>query len=379
MGGLRLLLALSVVCAHGGGLFGYDMATGRGAVEAFFMLSGFLMQLVLSKRYDPRKDVFLFYTNRALRIYPTYLLALLFAWAVSAFLWRYSTGLFSDLRSAADLLNPVEWVEVVLATVFIFGQDAYVFLNLGPDGLQFTTEGVGNASSSLFAIPPAWSISLELTFYLLAPFLACLPTRALLAIMGLSFALRVVFWSIGLDHDPWTNRFFPLELLLFVAGMLSYRWRGAIVALAGRLPLAPTVPLILAGVLLVHPALIVAGRVNVPWEVVYLGFYLFVFCALPLLFEATGGSRRDAWLGSFSFPVYLLHWPIIAAYNTFAGPELDVYRSTARTLVCTVLTLAVAYVVVILVEVPLERLRRARRRHPPAPEGATLERPATPA
>ena len=50
MGALRLLLALSVVLSHAGGLFGFQLAGGAVAVLIFFMVSGFLMQLVLTTR-----------------------------------------------------------------------------------------------------------------------------------------------------------------------------------------------------------------------------------------------------------------------------------------------------------------------------------------
>jgi len=42
MGILRLLLALSVITAHAGPIFGLTSVGGVMAVETFFMISGFL-------------------------------------------------------------------------------------------------------------------------------------------------------------------------------------------------------------------------------------------------------------------------------------------------------------------------------------------------
>ena len=197
-------------------------------------------------------------------------------------------------------------------------------------------------------------------FYLLAPFLARLSTSWLVAIMLGSFALRCISWTTGLDYDPWTYRFFPFEVLLFVGGMVSYRCREAIIAAINpqRIRWVPLVAL--SATLMVHPALLVAMRLNIPEEAVYMGFYALLFLVLPGLFECSRGSKLDSWLGSFSFPVYLLHWPIIVAYNVFFGLQNGIYPGTERTVICAVLTLIVSYGVVVLVENPLDRIRKLR-------------------
>lgn len=361
MGALRLVLAVSVVCAHGGGVLGYDMATGRGAVQGFFMLSGFLMQLVLAQKYDPRDDIFLFYSNRALRIYPTYFLALAFAIVISALLLPYSTGFFHGMRAALPVLTPLEWTKFVLSHVFIVGQDTFVFQQLDTSSLHYTTAGVGNAAESLLLLPPAWSISLELTFYLFAPFLARLSTPWLLIIMATAFSLRCIGWWNGLVHDPWTNRFFPFEVALFIGGMVSYRCRNFILNVLGPRGLRHIFWIALLGALSVHPGVIAATRLQVHVELVYLAFYGFIFWVLPGLFERSKNSKLDNFLGSFSFPVYLLHWPILLTYNAFIGTHQDIYHGTLRTITCVIITFAISYGVVILVELPLERLRARRK------------------
>ena len=71
MGTFRFLLALSVALGHFGTISGYYMINGRMAVQCFYMVSGFLISLVLSHKYDPStpEGRWLFYTNRALRIF----------------------------------------------------------------------------------------------------------------------------------------------------------------------------------------------------------------------------------------------------------------------------------------------------------------------
>lgn len=78
MGLLRLLLAVCVFCGHSRRLGNFRWLEGHLAVELFFVVSGFYMQLVLSQRYTKRKLGstwrFQFYKARYLRLLPIYLL-----------------------------------------------------------------------------------------------------------------------------------------------------------------------------------------------------------------------------------------------------------------------------------------------------------------
>ena len=84
MGLLRLLLAFSVVIAHTSPVFGY-VGIGGQAVPAFFIISGFYMNLVLSRKYMLCDNgIRTFYFNRFIRIFPIYWSCLLLAifWAL---------------------------------------------------------------------------------------------------------------------------------------------------------------------------------------------------------------------------------------------------------------------------------------------------------
>jgi len=51
MGLLRLILAISVVLAHTSYIFGFGLVGGQAAVQAFYIISGFYMALVLNEKY----------------------------------------------------------------------------------------------------------------------------------------------------------------------------------------------------------------------------------------------------------------------------------------------------------------------------------------
>ncbi|MFC5354325.1 acyltransferase family protein [Azospirillum himalayense] len=74
MGVLRFLLALAVVFAHTAPPFGLRMTFGTNSVQAFYIVSGFLITLVLNKKYDQSRA---FYEARFFRIFPTYWVFLL--------------------------------------------------------------------------------------------------------------------------------------------------------------------------------------------------------------------------------------------------------------------------------------------------------------
>ena len=59
------------------------MIPGTEAVEIFFIISGFYMGLILRGKYEQRAhSTRLFYQNRFLRLYPTYLVCVLLTWGL---------------------------------------------------------------------------------------------------------------------------------------------------------------------------------------------------------------------------------------------------------------------------------------------------------
>ncbi|MER9920179.1 MULTISPECIES: acyltransferase [unclassified Mesorhizobium] len=90
-----MLLALGVMFGHAD--FGrLQMTGGLVGVQAFYMVSGFYMGLILGGRY---KSAWLFYSNRALRIYPTY-------WLVLALTFVY-VGIDTYIGGLNSLPSPV--------------------------------------------------------------------------------------------------------------------------------------------------------------------------------------------------------------------------------------------------------------------------------
>ena len=218
MGILRLLLALSVVFNHLPWNNGLVIVGGRVAVQLFYIISGFLIAYILNST-DRYKDVRKFYVSRWLRIYPIYYVVA----AASLVTNLVGNPQFSALYASIPLDAALQ---LILSNLFIFGQDWTMFLGVSAGHLHAVAD-YRNSDVELFhglLIPPAWTLGVELTFYLIAPFVLR-SKRATFALLGLSILVRLVLMQLGLaGKDPWTYRFFPAELSLFLFGAISSQY-----------------------------------------------------------------------------------------------------------------------------------------------------------
>ena len=149
---------------------------------------------------------------------------------------------------------------------------------------------------------------------------------------------RLAAYGAGLDHDPWFYRFFPFELPLFVLGMLSFRLFNRI----ELLPFSQSRPLALvaiAGLVMLAQLFVL----NVPVQYSFVGATM-AAAVVPIAFAAFKDASVDRFVGDLSYPIYLLHFPIIQ----FLSDNYAVVVATSLLLSC---------LIVVGVERPLERLR----------------------
>jgi peptidoglycan/LPS O-acetylase OafA/YrhL len=361
MGMLRVLLAMTVLLGHTGGFGGYMLTGGPVAVQAFYIISGFYMGLVLNERYDRPALNRTFYLNRAIRIYSIYLffLALYLGVLVAVQLQSGSSPLAPYLT---DTVSLPEKLFMGLLNVTVAGQDLTLHLAVSHGHFVWTSHPFtldGRDAFHFMLIPMAWSLALEIYFYALAPFIARRPVRQIALLMALSIAARIVAALLGFGGDPYSYRFFPFELALFLAGVLAYkvwaarpeRWQGP----AARL-LALAVPAVLAA----YPWL----RGDWPdasfFSPARIGTLVLVAVALPAIHGWSRNSRLDRTVGELSYPVYLSHF-LVAAIIPAAG--LFAAYPALRTMAVIAVTLALSWLVVRFLDEGIEAWRRrlARR------------------
>ncbi|MCR4337477.1 MAG: acyltransferase [Candidatus Omnitrophica bacterium] len=260
----------------------------------YLVISGFYMALILNEKYAHSYSLFI--TNRFLRIYPLYFLVL-----ALTLIFHF---LFYPHPLWITLLSQNEWspflLIMILANLLIFGQDVLILMG----GLKI---------SNFMFIPQAWTLSLELMFYLLAPFLVRMRRRYLLCIFMASALLRIflLYYDLRFNEDPWTYRFFPIELAFFILGIFSYK---VYQRLQGRrIPLALNVMVFI----LVLALTIFFDLIPFSSFLKALLYLLILGAGLPFIFYLTRGSRFDRWIGEYSYAIYVTHMLLMMV---LAGP-----------------------------------------------------------
>lgn len=348
LGTLRFLLAALVVVAH---LWQKPYWVGSYAVFVFYMISGYLMTLVMTKKYGYTPDgVLRFGVNRVLRIFPAYYLAA----ALSAALIVVAGPSFSTAVNKALYLP----------------EGGELIANLTLVGLSPTT------GSRL--IPPAWALGVEVCFYLLIAAGLGRSRRVAGWWAAISAAVTIAMLVGGADYG---TRYFSLQAasLPFSLGALLLHYRTEIGARLRGVSLGVACGLYLA--VLVGPAAyrVLFGEFSGLFHPQNGFFYLNLAAGFVLLAklverrELPGISRGwDARLGDLSYPVYLLHWPVglCFAYLLFESPN----KGLMLLLVSMPPLLLLSYAVNRWVEAPIETLRQmlGRERRPPAPAAAEV-------
>lgn len=327
---------------------------GRNAVQLFYIISGFLISYVLveSRTYS---SVSTFYINRYLRLYPIYFfvaasaLTVIVVMSPSQFLTVYQ-----EIPTDAICL-------LVFSNLLMFGQDWVMFSGIQHGSLVFSTD-FQHSEVLLYhglLIPQAWTLGVELTFYLIAPFV--LPNRRTIYVLLIaSIALRIYLISSGLGtNDPWTYRFFPAELAFFLIGALAHQVLRPFYQklFSNSEPKVASLATYLLIVLSLCYFLI-------PLSGLYRTLLLFGSFVLlvPLAFVFQSRSRLDAWIGNLSYPIYIGHLLMIGV----ASQVLKIFGVGNQRIISAasvVLSIVFAIFLNYAIGSPFERIRGNIKRH----------------
>lgn len=351
MGLVRFLLAAAVVINHTGPLYGLVMTDAYMAIKVFFIISGFYMALILTEKYSGPGQTRLFYSNRFLRLFPLYWVVLFLSLCVSlVFKFGLHTALLlGPWQTWLDKLSPATAAVLATANLTIFGQDILFFSHVTEaGGLTLSADALYRATPAWFflLIPQAWTVSLELVFYAVAPWLVRQKTELLAALAGASFALRALVYWADLPFDPWKQRFFPVECGFFLLGILAYRLYAALRPVAiPRATLWQVAGLYLAAIL---------GYQFLPG---FMGKELYLYAAtvlsIPFLFRLTRKMAFDRAIGELSYPIYITHWTVIMVVEYACG-------RTRLPIIALVATVAVSWLLNRFVADPIEGYRQRR-------------------
>lgn len=298
MGLIRFYLAAAVVLAHNG--FKSPGVEGYISVMIFFMISGYYMSMVLNEKYT--KSVGVFFMSRFLRLWPSYIIVFLATYV-------YVGGMGSQIYEGITSSILVWFSSITMLMYHIlnwFGVSStgdLVFLNQG-----IRTSGVYPLVYATH-MEQMWSIGIEICFYITAPFIAR-RVRLLILLMVCFASYYVIMRYFYAQSSPLINRSALSSFWLFLSGMLSYH---LFVLLKTRswmryLKYGYVAPASLAlSILLVYTL-----------QVYFYNPYVVVVCMLsfslliPIIFYSSKYNSIDRFIGELSYPLYLVHWPIVA-------------------------------------------------------------------
>lgn len=323
MGTYRFLLAITVALSHMEVTFlgGHD--PGVTAVISFFLISGFVMTGLVRTYYSAVDKVPMFYLDRLARIVPQYLFFLLLT----------AAG-FQVFHFSSPYLDGVSAVGII-ANLLVIPLDFFMY-NPGIAGCML--------------IPQAWSLGLELTFYLLFPLIMLGRYRSIFLLVSVMVWLVAAFGMI--NTDAWGYRLLPGTLFMFLLGSYIYddrriAWNHAAVRALLLLPACAIL-------------LVIFGKMRLPYTFeVLLGLAL----GIPALFWLARLERKgwDDILGNLSYGLFLSHFLVIWMLDALHVPH-DGYGIMLM-LGASVILAAAGYK---LVEQPVlrwrHRLRSARLR-----------------
>jgi peptidoglycan/LPS O-acetylase OafA/YrhL len=238
-----------------------------------------------------------FYLDRFLRIYPLFLTVLLLTLIVNPLTLR---NLFLNIT-----LLPLNYYELLRVPLLI---------------------------------TPAWSLACEAHFYLLVPVLVLCPTKTLKLLLGASLVLFMISPFLPLSTF-WSYTALPGILFTFLTGILVNRKELAFIRIIWMIMFA----LLLAFGFskYAHTGLPTGIHINV-----CIG-YLIATVAIPSLDRFDSRNKWDKALGLFSYPLFLCHGLVLELAD----------RHTHNPLILLAGSVFFAAILIVLVEIPFDRIR----------------------
>jgi peptidoglycan/LPS O-acetylase OafA/YrhL len=374
LNGLRFIAALFVLVSHA-----YETVVkigwapeavapaafnrGRGAVDFFFTLSGFLITYLLIREAEDTDRVSLrdFYVRRMVRIWPLYFLVLALGFGLFAVAYPLVTRQpYFDFDPATGLLLYVFFLPNLMASLHRVG-----------------------------VLNPLWSIGVEEQFYLGWAPLVKLARRAMLRLILGSIAVSVAFAAATDGHlftsDPGLTAFFHTLRFQYMAIGALFAW-----VLAHRRE-AYTRSFLATPAVQTAVIAVLAGHYLFGTRQTYLPWYFDPLLAVlygVLIMSVSIVPRRVlslewqplSYLGQISYGIYMYHMTVDYLLRPAAGRlHMHAAAPVAAVLYAAVLlsiTVAVAAFSYRFFERPFLRIRRAPAR--PAAEEAGVVPPPQP-
>jgi len=321
MGYIRIILAAAVLLDHLGissvvKIIKFDTTT---AVQSFFVISGFYMSLILNEKYiEKSKSYFLFMSNRILRLYPIYWIVLLIA-----------SIIFIPHLLPMSILN----------FALLMGKQIFIFV----DPKYFISPGNG----SFIFIPPAWTLGIEMLFYIIAPFFVK-SKKKLALLFGISLVLKLFFNYSAISEN----------LIFFTLGALSYQIYNLIKTKNFHHLLIIKILSVLFFLFVFIPAIAFIKNNNINYLIqnLYSIIYFPLFTlSIPIMFLTFSKSRIDRLIGDFSYPLYICHSVVLHIFY-----RLYLINNLLYIIAGAITVIIFAQLLITFVDKPIQAFRASR-------------------
>lgn len=294
------------------------------------------MAMIIEEKYSKLgsswRKKFLF--NRVLRLLPMNIVTVVITLAVF--------GGFSRFHFPEDGLLFISWIWV---NFLILGQDLLVVLNAAE---------LIKVPFGYFVVPQAWSIGVEIIFYIFIATWTFHSFKAYAALAIIFGFIRFICYSVFGSSDTWVYYFFPSVMVFFFIGACSYKFYKIIQPfLPGSVDFSQH--FIIATAVYSVGFLLVAHATNLyePLDTVRMWvIYCGLFFALPLWWHITHKSSFDLLCGNFPYPVYLIHFFVLGLKNMYI-PEAS---QTVKVVI--LVSVFVAATLLIWTDMPFESIRK---------------------
>jgi peptidoglycan/LPS O-acetylase OafA/YrhL len=265
--------------------------SGPYAVFCFYLVSGYLMCLILNEVYVGTENTLKYLANRALRIYPPYIAVLLLTFITISAVPELMGDIAFDTLIFRDVLSQPGNAEQWLANISLL-----------------------YAPSELLAVSQAWSLRVELVYYVAMIFLV---RHQSLVVVWCALSIAYVVYLEYLDASFWQRYATILGAsIAFSLGALIYHLHKKYKLGALHLPIAATLYFL-------HLSLAQRiwgngseGLIMLSFRETY-GIYTNLLLAGYLLYaiictEERPGSffKLGKTLGDIAYAIFLVHWVV---------------------------------------------------------------------
>ncbi len=359
---LRSIAALVVLLAHAQTLLALNIPNlpwplsglldSRAAVAFFFVLSGFVLHLSLSKTELSFASYVGFQVRRILRIYPLYYLSLLAVLAAIYLQDKNAFPLFHDRIKdvlAADHRNVYQWLQQLLL--------------------------IGPGFDMYFLNPPAWTLVVEMRVAIFFPVISWIVSRLSIRKGAIFVCASVLAAFIGgkLMHSEF------IELIpLFLMGAFFAQHRNVI--LNAKISPAKMWSLILLSFIFYTSRFSMRDFVSVCWyvlgfgsfsqttlrDLLSIGWYACGLGSLGIMLLVVRNRMaakfllRPAlvFLGALSYGIYVLHFPVFLWLSAYRAKFNLSGSAIIFFLLGLLLTIAISFLTYRFVEAPFIELGR---------------------